>query len=488
MLQKIDKYMQKYHMLEEGDTVAAGISGGADSVCLLFLLHELTKRMKLRVLVVHVNHGIRQEAAEDAAYVQKLCEEWGFPFYLVEADIPRQAAELGMSEEETGRHVRYESFQRVLQEQAPLAVAEGHAKIAVAHNSNDRAETMLFHLCRGTGPEGLRGIRPVRGQIIRPLLCVQRQEIEQFLQMQKISYCIDRTNDEDTYTRNKIRHHTLPYLEKEICSETVSHMNHTADLLEQNMDYIRQQTIEAAERCVVFENDVGVINGDERGKLWIRVPELKACHIFLQKQIILYCMEQIASAKKDLTSVHVEQVLALLEKEGSRQVMLPYHMRALKEYDRVWLYQEKRDGADTAGAMSKHPKEYRIEPPCSMEIDGLGILDFTVEDYEKCQEIPQNAYTKWLDYDKIKECLMLRTRRTGDYLTINEKLAKKSLKDYMIQEKIPCARRKDIWILADGSHVLWVIGHRISQEYKISGDTKHILKIQLRGGQSWQNM
>lgn len=177
-LDKVSTYIEKYHMLSAGDTVAAGVSGGADSVCLLFVLSALQKKIPFRLMVVHVNHKIRNEAGEDAAYVQKLCESLQVPFFLYEKDVEQIARREGISTEEAGRNIRYEAFREVLtkcasaESKAPEAeVMEtgtlsrnvgGHLKIAVAHHKNDRAETVLFHLFRGTGPVGLEGIRPTR--------------------------------------------------------------------------------------------------------------------------------------------------------------------------------------------------------------------------------------------------------------------------------------------------------------------------------------
>jgi len=177
MIEKVFRYIQKYQMIKEGDTIVAGISGGADSVCLLFVLTEIRKRIPFHLAVVHVNHGIRMEAKEDAEYVRLLCAKQKIPFYLKEADVKVYAKEQGLSEEEAGRIIRYRAFKEVLLKERDN---EG-GKIAVAHNSNDCAETMLFNLFRGTGLKGLIGIKPVKGNIIRPILCLERKEIEEYL-------------------------------------------------------------------------------------------------------------------------------------------------------------------------------------------------------------------------------------------------------------------------------------------------------------------
>ena len=258
MIAKVLDYVKKYRMIEEKDTIIAGVSGGADSVCLLFMLLQIREQIPFHLAVVHVNHGIREDAGEDAAYVKELCEKYGLPFYLTEVKLKKYAKEEGLSEEEAGRKIRYRAFEAALKEELALqgiSEAENKGKIAVAHNSNDRAETMLFHLFRGTGLTGLSGIKPVNGKIIRPLLCLERREIEEWLDRGDISYRTDSTNVQDIYTRNKIRHHILPYAEEEICRGAVSHMSRAADDLLEAEEYIKKQTFLAKQKCVLYEKE-----------------------------------------------------------------------------------------------------------------------------------------------------------------------------------------------------------------------------------------
>ena len=175
--EKVKKYIAAYEMIVPGDCVVAGVSGGADSVCLLHLLWRLQKEMVFRLNVVHINHGLRAEAGEDAAFVEELCRQWELPFFLREADMPGYAAEHKVSSEEAGRLLRYQAFEEILRR----IQGENAGKIAVAHNAEDRAETMLFHMFRGSGLKGMSAIRPVRESVIRPLLSVSRREIEAYL-------------------------------------------------------------------------------------------------------------------------------------------------------------------------------------------------------------------------------------------------------------------------------------------------------------------
>lgn len=216
--------MEEHRMLKAHDRVVVGVSGGADSVCLFLLLSEYAKRVPLSLAAVHVNHGIRREAGEDARFVEELCREKGVPFFLEERNVREFALRHGYSEEDAGRRVRYDAFFRT-------AERLGGARIAVAHNSNDNAETMLFHLFRGSGLRGLGGIAPVRGDIIRPILCLERQEVEAYLRSVSAGWCLDLTNQGDDYRRNRIRHHILPYAEEAVTAGAVGHMGRTAELL-----------------------------------------------------------------------------------------------------------------------------------------------------------------------------------------------------------------------------------------------------------------
>lgn len=491
IFQKVKRYIDKYHMIAPGDTVVAGVSGGADSVCLFLMLCGLAEEMDFRLVVVHVNHRIRPEAQEDAAYVEKLCSDRNIPFILAEEDVRAYAKKRHLSEEEAGREVRYRAFGEALEKYGPLGASgqeagekrNGSGRIAVAHNANDRAETMLFHLFRGTGLTGAGGIRPVRGHIIRPLLCLQRAEIEEYLGRKGISFCIDRTNSEDTYTRNRIRSYILPVAEKEVCAGAVRHMCSAGDLFLEADAYIRRQAGKAYRNCIVRENGEEIVL--EAGKLAKEEP-------FIRKQIFLQCLEKLAEGRKDITSVHVESLEGLLGKQGSKQAVLPYGMKARKEYEYFIIYREKES---CRGGENDPPPEIGIawrdlsEQPEEYDIPGLGRVEFAVfckEEIsffrEKPEIIPQKTYTKWLDYDKITKSLVFRTRKTGDYLMINKEFSQKKLKNYMIEKKIPKDDRGSLYILADGSHIIWVPGYRISEYYKITGETKYILRVQLRGG------
>ena len=241
MQKKVEKFIDKWNMLSENDVVIVGVSGGADSVALLLVLDELRKKRNISMHIVHVNHGIRGEAADqDERYVQKLCEERELSFESVRVNVPAYVKEQKVSEEEAGRELRRKAFQNAMK-------SHNGTKIALAHHQEDNAETFFLNLARGSKLKGLGGIYPVKGEYIRPLLCVERKEIEAFLKERNVKYCMDATNLEDTYMRNRIRNHVIPYFHDHINGKTVEHMNAAMEYLREVQKYLEQQHEQAYE-------------------------------------------------------------------------------------------------------------------------------------------------------------------------------------------------------------------------------------------------
>ena len=488
MFDKVYAYVKEYNMINEGDLVVAGVSGGADSVCLFFMLLKLKKRIPFDIHVVHVNHKIRQEAGEDAEYVRRLCDSYEIPFTLVEAEVEEIAEKEHISTEEAGRNVRYNAFNDAIKKYANGR----NSKIAIAHNKNDCCETFLFNLFRGTGLAGLTGIRAVRDNVIRPLLCLERSEIEDFLNTNKISYCIDRTNLEDNYTRNRIRHHILETACNEISNKTVSHIKEASDKISDVYLLVEELVNNAYSECVFFENGIYHIKKDEFTKL----------HPTLRGYVIMEVLSKAAGSRKDIETVHVRQVEELFQKQCSRRVNLPYEMEAVREYSGVLVHIK---GIEESNADSKYGDIVITESDFTQKVfddeyrqrllDGEEIiipldksnqksLVFTLIQGKKAEiigkNIPQKTYTKWLDYDKIADSIVVRNRRSGDFLSMNTMNQRKTLKAYLIDKKVPREKRDNICLVADGSHILWIVGERISSFYKVNDTTKRIIEIRYK--------
>ena len=474
--EKVKNYIDTRDMIMADDIVAAGISGGADSVCLLHILWRLRQERPFLLVAVHVNHGLRKEAGEDAAFVKKLCEAWEIPFLLREVNVAAYASLHKLSTEEAGRQLRYQAFEEALTEiecqtDSEIVTKHSRRRIAVAHNAQDRAETMLFHLFRGSGLRGLSSIRPVREAVIRPLLQLSREEIEAYLSAQKLSWREDATNGEDVYARNRIRHHILPFAEQEICRGAVAHMGELADLLGETEDYLARETERFYKRCLQEDETAGEQAADGENaaagiayeqvlclnKLWELDP-------FMQKRVLLYTLERVIPYRKDISVRHIEGLLSLMEKGGSGSLSLPGGIRAYKEYNILTFGQETETVRIKTGSFTFTLWERETIPKGSL---------FN----KKEQNIPENRYTKWFDYDKITTALFLRPRKEGDYLTIDDALHKQSLKRYLINEKVPKDIRDSLFVLVDESHVLWVPGYRTSTGFRVEEETKRVLEV-----------
>ncbi len=453
-----------------------GVSGGADSVCLLFALYGLARELEIKLYVVHVNHGIRRDAGQDAAYVEKLCRRLAVPFTLVEEDVEAVARRQGCSTEEAGRQVRYEAFHREMERRRAQ-------KIAVAHNAGDRAETMLLNLFRGSGLTGLGSIRPAREGIVRPLLGLERRAIEAYLERRQISWRQDSTNETDAYTRNRVRRHILPYAEREICSGAAAHLCRTADIFMEIEDYMEEQIRQARGLCVAREG-----TGQEgTSRLILFCAAIEDLHPALQKGMLLSVLKEFSPVHKDMGAGQVEQMLALCVQPGNREIHLPQGIRASRSYDRVIL--ERRRETEETAVPSAVPIPVPQSPGEShiCKVPG-GILRLTCLEkvnqgdqvYKKSVNLLENECTEWLDCDKIKELLEWRTRQMGDYLQIRTPsgYGRKTIKSLFIDEKVPSRERDHIPLLAQGSHILWVAGGRICESCKISDYTRQILKVE----------
>lgn len=448
MYQKVKAYVKKWHMLQKEDSVIAGISGGADSVCLLFMLLKLQKELGFALMAVHVNHGIRgAEAERDEAYVKRLCRQWNVRLKVYRENVPAYAKEHGMTEEEAGRDIRRTCFCKVLKEW-------GGTKIALAHHENDNVETLLWNLCRGTGIRGLGGIAPVNDVWIRPLLCVKRREIESYLKKRGISYCTDTTNADRRYMRNRIRMDVIPYLEDCVNTESVSHMGKTMERMYELEQYILEEVGQYKESCTDWKNGRRIIRQTE----YTRIPKA------LRDNVLHAILCETAGRRKDIEEVHVQMLRDLFTKQVGKRIDLPYGVTAIRTYEGV-RFEKNIPEASYAGEEN--------------ELFSIRVFDREPGNVT----FPEKIYTKWFDYDIIKNTVKIRHRIAGDSIVINRYGGRKKLKQYFTDQKVPQEDRDKIWIAADGDEVLWIVGYRQSQKYQITEKTTKILEIQYYGGE-----
>lgn len=436
-------------MIQPGDRILIGLSGGADSICLAELLWHLKEEFNMELGALYCHHGIRGgEADEDGFFVKRFCEAREIAYFEARENVEERAKKKKMSVEEAGREFRYETFEQIM-------VRENFGKLAVAHNANDRAETMLFHLARGTNLSGLCTMEPMRefgrGKVlIRPLLWTTREEIEKWLVIQELTWRTDSTNLSDLYTRNQIRHQVLPKLQK-INAQAVQHMGEASDSIREAVEFLGEEEEKIIKSCVKVEKERAVIC----------ISMLQQCHIYMKKAVLYRVLCQVLGSRKDIGSIHIKMLLDLLDGESGKQVSLGHGLYGRKEYDKLVISDQSRHNLSfDEGKLSNIDLQMEVVPYTG-------------------QEILKNKYTKYLDCDKIKDNLVLRHWQEGDYIFLREDGGKKKLGRYFIDEKIPPEERRRIPLLADGNHIVWVVGYRISAYYKVTDKTKNILVVNI---------
>ena len=482
MMRQVFSCIEQYQMIGRGDTVLAAVSGGADSVSLLLLLAAYRESIPFTLRAVHIEHGIRgEESLEDAAFVKALCDRAGVPLTTVRVDAPSLAGQAKISLEEAARKLRYEAFECCMDD-ACTDAAGGHVKTALAHNMEDQAETVLFHLARGSGLDGLGGMRPVRGRFIRPLLFVSRSAIEEYLRSCNETWRTDSSNLSDSYTRNRIRHHVLPLMEQQIHAGAVRHICETASQARQAEAYLREM---AVQDLLTIRRECGTDKLVLDAELLASWPALRQEYALREAMRCWYETIFDGRGLKDIGRTHIQSVAGLLTGNTDRHLDLPGRVRvdcrghALilsaafgKETDE----EKARIGKMAERVVISGDGEYPFGD-CSFFVRFMSMeqLLSSGEDF-----LTENRYTKWLCCDTIKGTLCLRRRQKGDRLVINALGNRRKVKDYLIDEKVPRAERDDLILLADDDTVWWIVGCRIGENVKITGQTGHIIKISSR--------
>lgn len=453
---KVVNTIEKYEMICQGDSIVAGVSGGPDSMCMLHILLQLKDKYNLSLYAAHLNHQFRgKEAADDALYVKEICGEWGIPTFIKVFDVPAYAKETGLSSEEAGREIRYELYAEVIKK-------VGGQRIAVAHNMNDHIETILMNLLRGSGIEGLKGIEAVRGQIIRPLINAERDEIEEYCRINGISPRIDKTNLEPIYGRNKIRLELIPYIKNTFNPNIMSTLYRFSDIAVLENDYMDKEAeksfFEVAES---YENSIKY-----------NINKLDNLHPALQRRVIRIGLEKLLGSLKGIEYKHIEEILRILHEKTGAAVMLPRNMRAYVSYENLVI-----------GPKIEEPHDkycYSLNLNRENTISSLGIVAVvkTLKAYE-IADIKKDKYVAYIDKAKVQGDLFIRNRHEGDVFSPIGLKGSKKLKDYFIDEKIPKEDRDKIKLIADGKEIVWVIGKRLSEKYKITDKTEDVIMISI---------
>lgn len=442
----VKEFILMHHLISPKDRILLALSGGMDSVALFHVLRTLSKELDFELGAVHLNHGLRGEAADrDEAFVVALCEKFGFPCFHKKLDVQKIAKEQGQSFEAMARELRYDYFSEIMEN-------KGYDKTAVAHHRDDQAETVLLNLMRGSGLAGLTGMKPQRGRYIRPMLEFSKPAIEVYLKAQGYDFCHDETNDEPDYLRNRIRLELLPLMES-FQPQVKDHLAKTAHRLAIDEDALQRQMKKLAKEYLHFEGET------------LRLEEEAfRQHKALLVRLIAYAVGQMRGHKRDISEEAILTVLDLQRKETGKTFAL-VDLIFTNEYGDVVLSYAKDKGESDLG---------------EVEIDGAKLpWNGTFGDYDlTLSHEPLPAYVARLDGRLVGEKLILRRRKPGDRLQPLGMTGRRRVSQILMDEKIPRKKREGLPLLQDSTgEILFLYPMFISHPYRIRENTDKILYI-----------
>jgi tRNA(Ile)-lysidine synthase len=479
---RVKQSIERHQLLAPGETIVVGVSGGADSLCLLHALRALSTHLACSLHAAHLHHGIRgQEADEDARFVAGICQEWGLACTIERADVPQLAREHKLSLEEAARQARYAFLARV-------ARSIGASAVAVAHNADDQVETVLMHLIRGSGLAGLRGMQPLswldelrlcdegapapqgRIRLLRPLLEVTRATILEYCHTHGLEPRFDRSNLDQTLFRNRLRHELLPLLEtynpniRQVLLRTAAVVaGDYALLCAQREQAWRQTVCDESAQAVVFDR-----------------LALSALPVALQRSLLREGIHRLRRSLRNIDWVHVEDAVTLLQSGNTGNIAtLPEGLALFIDYTTITL----------ADAVYITPRRDvpRLEPGYDLIVAAPGLTPFAQGRWRvRCEVVPRAAlppdwrrnrdpFLAFIDAQRIEHPLRLRARREGDWFVPFGFGHRKRLGDWMTNAKIPRRERDQIPLLAHGEDIVWVVGYRQDERYAVSDTTTTVL-------------
>lgn len=450
MLKKVSNYITKHNMVRENNHIILAISGGPDSMALLYIMDKLKQDLNITLTVAHVNHSLRPEADEEESFVKKCSLDLGIPFYSHKADVAKIALEEKKSIEDAGRQVRYQFFRQLLNDLKA-------DQIATAHHQDDNAETVLLNLLRGTGIKGLRGIMPVNDNIIRPLLGVSKLEIMDYLKDNSLPYCIDDSNFDPIYLRNKIRHELIPLLEKEYNPNIIEGLSKLAVIAREENEFLELKTEEMFNKALLSQS---------ASTIKLNHAIVTNLPMALRKRVILYALSVIAG-EKGWEANDIDIILDLMTKKGSsKMVHLKKDVRVGKVYDELVFSTTEKERISF---------DYLLDIPTTIV---LPTGDEYLIKLVNAADFNADEYMAYLDYDKCTLPLHLRSRKPGDVFSPYGLNGKKKLKDFFIDLKIPHSKRNEIPLLTSATGDIYaVIGYRVSNLASVDKDSKRIVVI-----------
>lgn len=452
IFQKIKETIKKHSMLSGGEDVLVALSGGPDSVFLLHVLNNLKEELKLDLHALYIDHGLRpDETPLEIEFCKKLCETLKLPFITKAVDVKSFAKERAMNRQAAARELRYKSL-----EETAFEIKAN--KIALGHTADDQAETLLMRLLRGSGPLGLSGIPSVRGMFIRPLIEIQRQEIDRYLKEEKIDFIVDSSNLRRDYLRNKIRLSLIPMM-KDVNPNIIDTLSRTAAIFreeERHFDIIVAKTLM---RLVSRKSD-------SRIELFLSPVEA------LDKVILRRVLRRVIDETKGLRGIsfiHVEDIIELVRngRTGDR-LYLPKDIRVIKDYSTLIFTTEPPVKLDT----------YTLEVPGEIHLKEAEVLIKASILESKESEIKDTG--AFFDAEKLSFPLIVRSRKRGDFFYPLGFGKKKKLQDFFVDEKVPRDERDRVPLIVSGDDIIWITGYRQDDRFKVTDGTKKVLKLEVK--------
>ena len=457
LYKKVMSYIRDNNLIRSGDKILVALSGGPDSVCLLNILYNLKDKLDIEIGSAHLNHMLRdKDAFEDEEYVKDLCENLNIPCFVKRVDINKYSKEKKMSSEMAGRDSRYNFFEEVIKK-------HGYNKIAVAHNENDQAETVIMRMMRGTGLEGLTGIKSKRKDgIIRPILCLKRNEIEDYCKENNLNPRIDKSNHERIYSRNRVRLDILPYMKEHFNDDIVETLNRMVLLLQKDNEFIE----EYSKRCYNKYCKTKI------NELIIKKELFKDEMDSIISRVIIMAFKNISNSHENFEMKHINQITSLSKNSTGKKINLTNNIVCENLYGDIIFKSNQSQNKNNNNKVLIKKEEFSN----NIYFEDYEIK-FQVIDNNYKEKFPKNDLIKLFDYDKIKRDILIRHRKDGDKIVPLGMNGSKKIKDIFMDLKIPRDDRDEIPIVCFDDEISWVVGCKTSQKFKITKDTKKILKI-----------
>lgn len=453
---KVVATAKKHLMFSGGEKVLIGLSGGPDSVCLLHVLDSIKNVFELDLAAVYVDHGLRPaETGDEIAFCKELCAKLDIPFAAKSVDVKSYAKEQKMNKQEAARELRYKIFFEAYYEM------KAH-KIALGHTADDQAETLLMRLFRGSGPTGLAGIPPVRKNIIRPLIETERKDIERFLEDRKIGFIIDSSNEKKDYLRNKIRLSLFPML-REFNPDITETLSRTAAILRDEERYFE---------VIVTKTLMKLITRKTDSRLELFLSPIEAMDRVILRRVLRRAVEE-TKGLRGISFIHIEDIIGLIKngKAGDR-LYLPGGIRVIKKYSTFLLTSEPPVTLDS----------YPLTIPGETILKEAGILiNASIVEYPgEARVAGILADLALFDADKLVFPLVARPREDGDFFYPLGFGKRKKIQDFFVDEKVPRDERDRVPLITSMDDVIWVLGYRADDRFKVTEGTARVLKLEVK--------